>query len=103
MATATIEFLSITSQQAVEVVPDVLLRHRERDEAEQRAQLPLRHLHRLLHVLARGDARVVGGRHALQVEPALARLQHDLRGLRVDAQQAIVGQRAQQVLELSRR
>ena len=51
-------------QHAVQVVADVLLRHREFGRLQKPAELALRQRKRLHLILADADARVVGGRQA---------------------------------------
>ncbi len=89
-------------QHAVEVVADVLLRHRELGAAQEAAQLALRQRQRLQLVLPEADARIVGRRQRLQVEARAAGAHRHLRARRVDVEHGVVGQRAQQVLHLAR-
>ena len=55
-------------EHAVQVIPDVLLRHREFGELQELAQVALRQRQRLQLFGAKADARIVGGGQCLQVE-----------------------------------
>ncbi len=89
-------------QHAVEVVADVLLRHRELGEAEQPLEVALRQRQRLQLVGAEPDARIVGGGERLQVEARARRAHGHLAAGGVDGERRVVGERAQQVLHLAR-
>ena len=89
-------------QHAVQVVADVLLRHRELDELEQRAQVLLRQRQRLQLLAAQADPRIVGGGERLQVEPRASGPDRHLVVADVDVERGVVRQRAQQILQLAR-
>jgi hypothetical protein len=89
-------------QHSVQVVADVLLRHREFDGFQQPPQVALRERERLHLVLADADARIVRCRQRLQIESrSTCAKRHSAAGP-VDRQRRVVGKRAQQILELSR-
>ena len=90
-------------QHAVEVIADVLLRHRELDRFQEPAQVALRQRQRLHLVLPLTDARVIGGGQRLQVEARAAGAHRHPAAGGVDVERRVLGQRAQQVLELARR
>ena len=59
-------------QHSVEVVADVLLRHRELGELQQATEVALWQLDRLLPFLRQADSRIVRRGQRLQVEPRTA-------------------------------
>jgi hypothetical protein len=83
-ATACNEPLAITEQHAVQVVADVLLRHREFGRLQKAAKFALRQRQRLHLVLADADARVVGRRQRLQIEARPPRAKRHPVGTAVD-------------------
>ena len=62
----------------------------------------LRQRNRLQLLGAEADARIVGGGERLQVEARAARAHRHLVAADVDVEQRVVGQRAQQILQLAR-
>ncbi len=90
-------------QHAVEVVADVLLRHRELGRLDEAAQVALRQRQLLHLVLPDADPRIVGRGERLQVEARAAGAHRHLVVAGVDVQRRIVRQRPQQVLQLARR
>ena len=102
VATACSEPLRDDEQHAVQVVTDVLLRHREFGRLQKSAELALRQRQRLHLILADADARVIGGRQRLQVEARPAGAKRHAVGGAVDRQLRVVGKRAQKILQLSR-
>ena len=94
-------FAPARTYHAVEVIADVLLRHRELGELDQRAELALRERQRLQLLLPDADARIVARRERLQVEARAPRAHRHLAAGGVDVDLRIVGQRTQQVLQLA--
>jgi hypothetical protein len=89
-------------QHPVEVVADVLLRHRELDRLQEPAQVLLRQRERLHLVLPLPDARIVGGRQRLQVEARAPGAHRHPASRGVDVERRVVGKRPQEVLQLAR-
>ena len=89
-------------QHAVQVVADVLLRHREFGRLEKPAEFALRQRQRLHLILADADARVIGRRQRLQVEARAAGAKRHAVGGAVDGQLRIIGKGAQEILQLPR-
>ena len=89
-------------EQAVEVVADILLRHRVGDLGELVLEDLLRHANRHALVFGRGQPRIVGGRQGLQLEAAAAGLDGETLVVEAEGDVCRLGQRAQDVLQLSR-
>src|SRR6202049_3489930 len=88
-------------QHAVEVIADVLLRHRELGELEQTAKIALRQLDGLLLFLRKVDARIIDRRQRLQVKSRAICAHGHLARRGIDIQRRTVGKRPQQILEFA--